>query len=101
MCSWLRGADDQAAVVLHAFASSHIQVPQDIRLVGYDIDMAAELVTPFSTYVNRSDSSARPAVRLVIDQIAQDPLARHPGSTPIRIGHSGHDLKQTCAPRGG
>jgi len=37
------------AGLLHAFASSHIQVPQDIRLVGYDIDMAAELVTPFST----------------------------------------------------
>ena len=34
-----RGLDDQVAGLLHAFASSHIQVPQDIRLVGYDIDM--------------------------------------------------------------
>jgi DNA-binding LacI/PurR family transcriptional regulator len=53
--------DDQVTGFLHAFASSHIQVPQDIRLVGYDdIDMAAEMVTVLSTYVNRSDSSGRP-----------------------------------------
>ena len=53
---------------MHAFASSHIQVPQDIRLLGHDdIDVAAEL-EPFEAH----NSVAGPLAKLR--------LAR-PGST--------------------
>jgi len=64
-------ANDLVAIgLLHALTSSRIQVPRDIRLVGYDdIDMAAQLVTPLSTIRQPVKQLGATAVRLVIDQI--------------------------------
>jgi LacI family transcriptional regulator len=64
-------ANDLVAIgLLHALTSSGIQVPRDIRLVGYDdIDMAAQLVTPLSTIRQPVKQLGATAVRLVIDQI--------------------------------
>lgn len=65
--------------LLHAFASSHIQVPQDIRLVGYDdIEMAAELVTPLTTIRQPIGQLGAIAVHLVIDQIDRAPTGEAP-----------------------
>jgi len=64
-------ANDLVAIgLLHALTSSRIQVPRDLRLVGYDdIDMAAQLVTPLSTIGQPVKQLGATAVRLVIDQI--------------------------------
>jgi LacI family transcriptional regulator len=73
-------ANDLVAIgLLHAFASSHIQVPQDVRLVGYDdIDMAAELVTPLSTIRQPVRQLGATAVQILIDQINRAPAGEAP-----------------------
>lgn len=64
-------SNDLVAIgLLHAFTSSRLQVPGDIRLVGYDdIDMAAQLVTPLSTVRQPVWQLGATAVQLVVDQI--------------------------------
>jgi LacI family transcriptional regulator len=73
-------ANDLVAIgVLHALTSSRIQVPRDIRLMGYDdIDMAAELITPLSTIRQPVEQLGATAVRLVIDQIDHPPTGEAP-----------------------
>jgi DNA-binding LacI/PurR family transcriptional regulator/signal transduction histidine kinase len=67
----LLAANDLVAIgLLHALANAGLQVPRDIRLVGYDdIDMAAELVTPLSTIRQPIEQLGTTAVRLLIEQI--------------------------------
>jgi len=67
----LLAANDLVAIgLLHALTNAGLQVPRDIRLVGYDdIDMAAELVTPLSTIRQPIEQLGTTAVRLLIEQI--------------------------------
>lgn len=67
----LLAANDLLAIgLLHALTNAGLQVPRDIRLVGYDdIDMAAELAAPLSTVRQPIEQLGTTAVRLVIEQI--------------------------------
>ena len=67
----LLAANDLVAIgLLHALTNAGLQVPRDIRLVGYDdIAMAVELVTPLSTVRQPINQLGTTAVRLLIEQI--------------------------------
>ena len=64
-------SNDLVAIgLLHSLTNKGLNIPHDIRLVGYDdIDIAAELATPLSTIRQPIQQLGSTAVRLVIEQI--------------------------------
>jgi LacI family transcriptional regulator len=96
------GNDLMALGVLQAMTIAGIRVPQDVAIVGYDdISYAAGAAVPLSSVRQPREEMGRSAVRLLLEEIADQDTHRHRAVvfTPELIVRASSDHRRHDEPR--